>query len=71
MLRMSFDLKEVMLKHLSCFILLVVILGLHIPVLIFFLRHLIDKYCKKKGDNRAGGVATGTIIKWSRNAVME
>ena len=66
---MSLEIQEVLLKHFSCFILLVVLLALHIPVLIFFLRHLLDKYCRRK-EKRSGAPNTGTVIMCSRDVVM-
>ena len=68
-LTMSLAIQEVLLKHFSCFILLVVLLALHIPVLIFFLRHLLDKYCRRQ-EKRSGDPNTGTVIKCSRDVMM-
>ena len=59
---MSLDIVDVIVKHFYCFLLLLVVLLLHIPVLIFFLL----KYCKKKDENRTGD---GTVIKCSRNVI--
>lgn len=61
---MSLDIVDVMVKHFYCFLLLLAVLLLHIPVLIFFLCHLRKKFCTKKDEKRT---SNGTVIKCSRN----
>ena len=63
----AMDLVDVMTKHFYCFIVLLVVLLLHTPVLIFFLCSLRKKFCSKNEENRTG--CNGTVIKCSRNVI--